>query len=200
MRSDLAHALKHDFPEILGGMAGLSVPDHWEPVLRKGCQAIMTRKANEEANGNPYEVPKAVEVKEKYGSLRFYVHGLRPRDAYTEAIIDLMESIASAFVRPPPPYMYAYDPLRPGPSNGWYAVPSMPVRVNWKGPVPDTIALPYHEELRGQTNPLCPQCDSSSVAKLGQLSDPNLGADLIGPLQIYECHAGGCCYGWTRPS
>ncbi len=54
--------LQKKYPEILGGV-WLSVKDGWLPIIKKLCASLMNTE-------NP---PVAVQVKEKFGGLRFYV-------------------------------------------------------------------------------------------------------------------------------
>ena len=76
MKESLELALVKDFPGIFRDYRGdpmktcmafgLEIGDGWEPLIRKLCTAII------EAGGDDVV---ADQVKEKWGSLRFYYHG-----------------------------------------------------------------------------------------------------------------------------
>lgn len=78
MRNELDNRLCVDFPEIfcdrykdktVTGMCwGFECGDGWYDLIYNLCRDIMSY-----CNSTGYPVPKAVQVKEKYGTLRFYV-------------------------------------------------------------------------------------------------------------------------------
>lgn len=77
MKKELQLKLVSDFPQIFQDFRGdptktcmawgLEVGDGWHDLIRRLCEDVMTM--------NPPETFKALQVKEKFGGLRFYVAG-----------------------------------------------------------------------------------------------------------------------------
>jgi Mor family transcriptional regulator len=74
------------FPGILGEVS-LDVPNSWENIIYAICSLI--EKEVEERGIDPI---RAVQVKEKFGGLRFYLEG---RDERVETMIDHFEYLAT---------------------------------------------------------------------------------------------------------
>jgi hypothetical protein len=82
MTPELEDKLYADFPQLYHNKLnwGFECPDTWEPILRKlsaKLELLTTgwKEANPNAklDGMDYEPPYAVQVKEKFGGLRFYM-------------------------------------------------------------------------------------------------------------------------------
>jgi hypothetical protein len=91
MKIELQKALLSDFPELYQEYYlpmtktcmcwGFEVPDAWEPVIRRLSGEL---KALIEKTPQGYELYRAVQVKEKWGGLRFYMSS--ETDEMSEAI------------------------------------------------------------------------------------------------------------------
>ena len=85
MKEELDAQLCEDFPEIFRDRHapmietcmcwGIAVGDGWEPIIRKLCEKL--------SSVDP--IPVAVQVKEKFGVLCFYLDG-----GYTKEVIQLL--------------------------------------------------------------------------------------------------------------
>lgn len=94
MNKENAAKLEADFPEIFRDLHGnitkspmawgFSCGDGWFEIIHTACKLISGRKT---------EIPFiAVQVKEKFGSLRFYYSG---GDEYCDGVISMLEAISS---------------------------------------------------------------------------------------------------------
>jgi len=69
VKQELVNKLKYKYPKILSG-TGLCVGDGWYWLLDNLCLSLKFDIAN-----NEYPQIEAIQIKEKFGGLRFYVAG-----------------------------------------------------------------------------------------------------------------------------
>lgn len=87
-----AKRMEEKYPKMLGGRyGGFAVGKGWYPVLEQLCASIQSHIDWKEKQGNP--VPQVVveQIKEKFGSLRFYYQG---GDEYISGLVAMAESFA----------------------------------------------------------------------------------------------------------
>lgn len=77
MRQELYEALVRDFPLTFESV-GFECSDGWEPIIRKAAEKLepLIKKDVKLSQKNPdeyYVRPGASQIKEKYGTLRFYL-------------------------------------------------------------------------------------------------------------------------------
>lgn len=84
MNNKLDEQLVKDFPLLFGDRHGdmqntamcwgFEVGDGWEPIIREAAEKLepLIKKYNEETNEKDY-LPRASQIKEKFGTLRFYM-------------------------------------------------------------------------------------------------------------------------------
>lgn len=76
MRQDLTKALNADFPLLFGGDTHFECGDGWEPLIRGLAQKLepIIRDWTESVEWEDlHDRMRAVQVKEKFGGLRFYM-------------------------------------------------------------------------------------------------------------------------------
>jgi len=88
MKEELAKDLCDKFPNIFDKDFYFECDDGWYDIINKLCQHIESHCKN---NKNIIEV-KATQVKEKFGSLRFYIS---ETDDFINGLISMAESVSS---------------------------------------------------------------------------------------------------------
>ena len=98
MRKELDEALCKKYPEIFcnrnGDMRttamcwGFECGDGWYNIIDATCAMIQNRKYNNRRNGIKMPPVVATQVKEKYGTLRFYYDG---GDDYIDGVVAMAE-------------------------------------------------------------------------------------------------------------
>jgi len=85
MKIELDDALCRDFPLLYADRSGdntrsamcwgFEVPDEWEPIIRELSEKleVMIEQCAKEDPDPDFGLPRAAQVKEKYGTLRFYM-------------------------------------------------------------------------------------------------------------------------------
>ena len=101
MRKELDEALCAKYPEIFrdrnGDMRetamcwGFECGDGWYNIIDSLCACIKNREYNQKLNKKEFFPVVATQVKEKYGSLRFYYTG---GDEYVDGLVSLAEYIS----------------------------------------------------------------------------------------------------------
>jgi hypothetical protein len=83
-----------DLPQTQTAMCrGISCGDGWYTIINELCANIQNHVINENRN-NPEEdnmICEALQVKEKFGGLRFYIHG---GDDFIKGLVSLAESLS----------------------------------------------------------------------------------------------------------
>jgi hypothetical protein len=69
MSPDLEEALRRDFPSLYNNLHYFDIGDGWEPLVRRLSEKLTEMTAGYE----PEDRPWATCVKEKFGTLRFYL-------------------------------------------------------------------------------------------------------------------------------
>lgn len=102
MRKELDEALCKKYPEIFrdrqGNMLttamcwGFECGDGWYHIIDAACAQIENRAYNNRLNGVKFTPVIATQVKEKYGTLRFYYAG---GDEYVDGVVSMAESISA---------------------------------------------------------------------------------------------------------
>jgi len=111
MRKELDDALCAKYPDIFKDRRanmrvtamcwGFECGDGWYNIIDRACALIMNWHKNNELNrvhapnsldAPVMEIPVATQVKEKYGSLRFYYVG---GDEYARGVIDMAEAMSA---------------------------------------------------------------------------------------------------------
>jgi hypothetical protein len=101
MRKELDEALCKKYPEIFrdrhGDMRttamcwGFECDDGWYNIIDSACAQIMNRAYNNRLNNVKFPEVIATQVKEKYGTLRFYYNG---GDDYVDGVVSMAESMS----------------------------------------------------------------------------------------------------------
>ena len=89
MKPELANKLFDTFPKIFkqSGMIGsIDCPDSWYTIISTACYLIQ-----QECDRTGSQVA-AVQVKEKYGTLRFYTHNSSP---FIDGVLDMAEEMTT---------------------------------------------------------------------------------------------------------
>lgn len=102
MRKELDEALCKKYPEIFrdrhGDMRttamcwGFECGDGWYNIIDAACAQIENRAYNNRLNGEKFHQVIATQVKEKYGTLRFYYTG---GDDYVDGVVSMAETISA---------------------------------------------------------------------------------------------------------
>ena len=102
MRKELDEALCKKYPEIFrdrhGDMRttamcwGFECGDGWYHIIDSACSQIENRAYNNRLNGVKFSPVTATQVKEKYGTLRFYYNG---GDDYIDGVVSMAETISA---------------------------------------------------------------------------------------------------------
>jgi len=102
MRKELDEALCKKYPEIFrdrhGDMRttamcwGFECGDGWYHIIDAACAQIENRAYNNRLNGVKFAPVIATQVKEKYGTLRFYYTG---GDEYLDGVVSMAETISA---------------------------------------------------------------------------------------------------------
>ena len=102
MRKELDEALCKKYPEIFrdrhGDMRttamcwGFECGDGWYNIIDAACAQIENRAYNNRLNSEKFHQVIATQVKEKYGTLRFYYTG---GDDYVDGVVSMAESISA---------------------------------------------------------------------------------------------------------
>ena len=106
MRDDLTMVLTSRYPELYGQHFGFEHHDGWFSLIDALSEALV---AGAEAGGRP--PPPASQVKEKFGTLRWYHGG----DAFDDGAIDLAEELSGRICE------RTGRPGRLGSRAGWWA-------------------------------------------------------------------------------
>ena len=101
MRKELDEELCKKYPEIFrdrhGDMSttamcwGFECGDGWYNIIDAACAQIMNRAYNNRLNNVKFPEVVATQVKEKYGTLRFYYNG---GDDYVDGVVSMAESMS----------------------------------------------------------------------------------------------------------
>ena len=102
MRKELDEALCKKYPEIFrdrhGDMRttamcwGFECGDGWYHIIDAACAQIENHLYNKRVNAEKFHPVIATQVKEKYGTLRFYYAG---GDDYVDGVVSMAESISA---------------------------------------------------------------------------------------------------------
>lgn len=102
MRKELDEALCAKYPEIFrdryGNMRetamcwGFSCGDGWYNILDAACANIKNHENNLTRNKKEFHPVIATQIKEKYGTLRFYYNG---GDEYIDGVVAMAESMSA---------------------------------------------------------------------------------------------------------
>ena len=102
MRKELDEALCKKYPEIFrdrhGDMRttamcwGFECGDGWYNIIDAACAQIENRAYNNRLNGVEFPPVVATQIKEKYGTLRFYYTG---GDDYVDGVVSMAETISA---------------------------------------------------------------------------------------------------------
>lgn len=106
MRDDLTGVMTTRYPELYGQHFGFEHHDGWHSLIDALSEALVT---GAEVAGRP--PPRASQVKEKFGTLRWYFGG----DAYDDGAIDLAEEMSGRICE------RTGRPGRLGSRGGWWA-------------------------------------------------------------------------------
>jgi hypothetical protein len=103
MRKELDEALCKKYPEIFrdrhGDMRttamcwGFECGDGWYNIIDAACAQIENRAYNNRLNSEKFHQVIATQVKEKYGTLRFYYTG---GDDYVDGVVSMAEAISAS--------------------------------------------------------------------------------------------------------
>ena len=103
MRKELDEALCKKYPVIFrdrhGDMRttamcwGFECGDGWYNIIDAACAQITNRAYNNRLNGVKFPPVIATQVKEKYGTLRFYYTG---GDDYVDGVVSMAEAISAS--------------------------------------------------------------------------------------------------------
>lgn len=89
MKQELSQKLRDEYPKIFATFRGFECGDGWFDIIKLLCYMIQSRiDFNSHLN---FDQVVALQVKEKFGSLRFYVHGA---DAYVDGLISYAEALS----------------------------------------------------------------------------------------------------------
>lgn len=84
--SDMMHS---EFPELFSSRyGGFEIGNGWYPLVHKTCKAIHSHIFFKEKSGNPIPPVQITQIKEKFGTLRFYYDG---GDEYIRGIVTMAE-------------------------------------------------------------------------------------------------------------
>jgi len=102
MRKELDEELCKKYPEIFKDRYadmrttamcwGFDCGDGWYNIIDAACAQIENRAYNNRLNGEKFPPVIATQVKEKYGTLRFYYTG---GDDYVDGVVSMAESISA---------------------------------------------------------------------------------------------------------
>jgi hypothetical protein len=102
MREELDEALCAKYPEIFrdrhGDMTttamcwGFDCGDGWYNILDAACARIKNHEYNLTSNKKEFHPVIATQIKEKYGTLRFYYNG---GDEYIDGVVAMAESMSA---------------------------------------------------------------------------------------------------------
>ena len=81
--------LKKEYPELLSGVHYASIGKGWNELVSNLCDKIAQYQKN--VKDPSFEDPVVMQIKEKFGGLRFYVYG---GDDYIQGMIDFAECIS----------------------------------------------------------------------------------------------------------
>ena len=91
MNSDLTNKLKTKYPKLLENIERLDCGDGWYNLINCACHIIQHHVDSNQATNPEYQQVTAVQIKEKFGTLRFYCRGTTE---YTEGVIDFAETMS----------------------------------------------------------------------------------------------------------
>ena len=81
--------LKKEYPELLSGVHYASIGKGWNELVSNLCYKIAQYQKN--VKDPSFEDPVVVQIKEKFGGLRFYFYG---GDDYIRGMVDFAESMS----------------------------------------------------------------------------------------------------------
>ncbi len=103
MRKELDEALCAKYPEIFrdrnGDMRetamcwGFECGDGWYNIIESVCTLVVNHNSNQKLNNLPEVEFIATQVKEKYGTLRFYYYG---GDDYIDGVVSMAEYLSGS--------------------------------------------------------------------------------------------------------
>lgn len=88
-KEDWYEELREKYPELLKQVHYCSVRDGWKDIIIKLCDMISNH--SRQIKDEDSEKPVVLEIKEKFGGLRFYAGGL---DDYIRGLIDMAEAMS----------------------------------------------------------------------------------------------------------